>query len=191
MQTSFTVLLTLFLATLTACGGSSDGSANDESSNSTTALSQHEPANAESFLSVTIDGSLSRSQSRVKESGVKFGDRLDAVLIADSFDDPSGLPELSISIITPSRKTGTFEIVFNQNKINRAEGKDIAIVQFSTGSEDTRMQGLNGTLNISTLETTPQAGNYRIIRLVGSFEGSFRTTNDGDKPVQGSFDFSR
>lgn len=174
----------IVLSALTACGDPSDASGG---SDSTTAGSPG--SSATSTLRVTVDGTETVSTARVRESGVKFGTRLDAVLIADSYQDPSGLPEISMTVIAGARRTGDFEIVYNQNKIAREGGSELAIVSFEVGGED-RLAGISGTLHVDTLDTDTSGTNYSIVRLTGTFEGSFRVQGEPDEvPVQGAFDY--
>ena len=171
----------LVLSALTACGNPADasGSSGAGSSGSSTT----------STLRVIVNGHETVSSARVRESGIKFGDRLDAVLIADSYQDPSGLPELSMTVIAGARRTGDFEIVFNQNKIAREGGSDLAIVSLQVGGEDP-LAGMSGTLHVDTLDTNTSGANHSIVRLTGSFEGSFRPEGGAaEVPVLGAFDY--
>lgn len=183
--------LALFLASMVACGGSESGGAGagDADGVGATETSDAPVEEVESILTVHAGGEDHPSAGRVRESGVKGGEKLHAVLMGDSNGSPTGEPSVTMGLTTGKRRTGTFELVFNPNKLR--EGKDLATVTCMYAGGGGTMTGLSGSLEIDTLETEPSGKAYRILRLVGSFEGKFRKQDGGEEEVSGSFDYTR
>lgn len=178
MNLATSLSLPLILAALAACGGSPA----DPAAEASGTLEE-----VDCYLAVQIDGTDYRTTTRIDESGIKFASRLDAVLMSGAAGHPGGVPEISMGITTGSRRTGAFEIVRNPNKLR--EGKDLATLTLGIAATEGNYTGLQGTLNVQTLETEESETSYRIRRLTATFNGTFRDEQNEEHALSGELDF--
>ena len=188
MPNPFSALPLLLLLPLLSCGGADNPDSSKPSGTNQEQPTVFQTTDDSGSLQATSGDKTWQSKAKVANRGLSSkAEKLHLILQADQ--EESG-HSMTVSVEKKGLETGEYPFV---SRIRRADmdNDQIVLMMVQVSQASVSFTSKEGTLKLETLDTIKDdKGVHRVLRAIGTFEGTFSDSTGGEKVVTGSFDFS-